>query len=191
MERILFVDATVRKDSRTKSLARHLLSKLSGKVEHLVLAEEGIAPLDEEMLNKRTRRVEEGDYSSPYFRYAKQFAGADRIVIAAPFWDLSFPALLKNYLESVCVTGITFRYTEEGVPQGMCRAKTLYYITTAGGPICSPEYGFGYVRALAQQMFGIPDVVLFKAEDLDIIGNDVEGIIEGSKLEIDRYFRAH
>lgn len=132
--------------------------------------------------------IEEKDYTDPYFMYAKQFAEAECIVIAAPFWDFSFPALLKNYIESICVTGITFEYTDDGIPRGLCKANTLYYITTAGGPIYNYEYGFGYVKGLAQQLFGIPNAFLFKAENLDIIGNDVESIIEEAKSEIDRFF---
>ena len=30
------------------------------------------------------------------------------------------------------MVGITFRYTSEGVPEGLCRAKRLNYVTTAG-----------------------------------------------------------
>lgn len=58
-----------------------------------------------------------GDYRDPLFRYAKQFAQAADIVVAAPYWDLSFPAILKVYLEQICVTGLTFQYTPEGILQ--------------------------------------------------------------------------
>ena len=55
------------------------------------------------------------------FCYARQFAAADRIVIAAPLWDLSFPAQLKVYLENIYVTGIVTKYSEAGEPVGLCR----------------------------------------------------------------------
>ena len=103
------------------------------------------------------------DYSDPMFDLAKQFAEADRIVIAAPYWDLSFPASLKQYFEQINVQGITFVYTPEGVPQGLCRAKQLLYVTTAGGNYVPEEFGFGYVKALAQNFYGIPDVQMFQA----------------------------
>lgn len=41
------------------------------------------------------------------FKYAKQFAEADEIVIAAPYWDLAFPATVRIYFEAITVTGIT------------------------------------------------------------------------------------
>lgn len=78
--------------------------------------------------------LKDGKFDDPMFRYAKQFANADEIVVAAPFWDLSFPAKLKIYLEQIAVAGITFRYTN-GRPTGLCKAKKLTYITTSGGPI--------------------------------------------------------
>ena len=101
---------------------------------------------------------------------ANQFARADEIVIAAPFWDLSFPAALKQYFEQINVLGITFMYTPEGLPKGLCRASKLYYVMTAGGMYVPEEYGFGYVRALARNFYGIEDVKLIKAVGLDIAG---------------------
>ena len=106
------------------------------------------------------------------------------IVIAAPYWDLMFPAVLKTYLENITVTGITFRYSEEGRPQSLCRAKALYYVTTAGGFIGQNDFGFSYVKALAQNFFGITDVHRYAAEGLDILGADVDRIMGKAKAAI-------
>lgn len=40
------------------------------------------------------------------------------------------------------------------------------------------EFGFGYVKALAQNFYGIPDVQMFHAAGLDIYGADPEQIIK-------------
>ena len=104
-------------------------------------------------------------------------------MIAAPYWDLSFPAVLKAYFEQINVLGLTFEYTDDGFPRGLCRAKKLIYVTTAGGPIISDEYGYGYVKALAQNFYGIPDVCQVKAEMLDVIGADVNGILNKALKE--------
>ena len=76
--------------------------------------------------------------------------------------------------------GITFTYTSEGVPRGLCKAKRLTYITTAGGDFFPEEYGFGYVKALARNFYGISDVNLIKALGLDIYGADIEKIINAA-----------
>ena len=111
------------------------------------------------------------------FRYARQFAAADRIVIAAPLWDLSFPAQLKVYLENIYVTGIVTKYSEAGEPVGLCRANELYHVTTSGGPF-DGRFGYDYWKTIAQDCFGIPTVKLLEAENLDIVGADAEKIVD-------------
>lgn len=146
------------------------------------------APItSEEFTINRTDATRRMDFADPVYAPARQFAEADIIVVAAPYWDLSFPAILKAYFEQVNVLGLTFEYTEDGFPRGLCKARKLIYVTTAGGPIISDEYGYGYVKALAQGFYGIDDVCQVKAESLDVIGADVEGILnkalEGFKHE--------
>ena len=172
----LYINCCVREESRTDRLARAVLQKLGGDFTELKLYEENLKPLDRETLIKRTSLIEQGDYSDQMFDYAKQFASADEIVIAAPYWDLSFPATLKTYIENIYVTGIVSTYDESGMPVGLCKAKDLYYITTAGGPY-DPTYSYGYIESLAKNFFGIPETHLVKAEMLDIIGNDSEEIL--------------
>ena len=183
MKNILFINACVRKNSRTVSLAQYILDKLNGEICEINLERENLKPLDGNVLEKRERLTAENNFSDEMFDYAKKFADADTIVIAAPYWDLAFPALLKIYLEQITVSGITFRYAK-GVPQGMCRAKRLIYITTAGGAIYD-NFGFEYVKAMAQKLYGIGEVLFFKAENLDIDGNDVTELIDKAKNRID------
>lgn len=185
-EKILFVNACVRPNSRTCELAKHLLSYMPGEVCQLKLADEKIQPLDLCALEERTKNLQEGRLEHPDFRYARQFAEADSIVIAAPYWDLLFPAMLRNYFEATTVTGITFEYTPMGVPAGLCRAKRLYYVTTAGGPVDENNFGFSYVKALAKTFYGIEDVRCFSAEGLDIYGADVAQIMEDAKAAVSR-----
>ena len=178
---VLFVNACVRKESRTRELAGKLLSLLDKPYEEIRLEEIDFPKSNEEWLNRRDHLLSGGDFQNPMFDLARQFAEAETIVIAAPYWDLSFPAMLKQYLEQVNVVGITFRYTEEGRPVGLCRAKRLYYVTTAGGFYVPEEYGFGYVKALARDYYGIQDVRKIEAKGLDIAGADVDAIMREAK----------
>ena len=132
---------------------------------------------DEAFLDKRDRLIASGAFDDPMFAIARQFAAADEIVIAALYWDLSFPAALKQYFEQINVRGITFVYTAEGIPRGLCRARKLYYITTAGGNYVPEEFGFGYIKALAARYYGTPETELIQATGLDIDGADVETIL--------------
>ena len=185
---VLYVNTTVRDRSRTKALAEHFLGKLGGDVTEVRPNELGLANVGEDFLKKRDKACMSGDFSDKEFSAAKQFAQADVIVISAPFWDLSFPASLKQYLEHINVLGLTFDYTEKGEPVSLCKAKKLVYITTAGGKISGEQYGFGYVKAFAETFCGIKDTVLFKAEGLDIYGADTDEILKRTMREIDSYF---
>ena len=191
MEQILFINACPREGSRTLELAHYLLDKLEGQVEELPIFEENLLPLNGKTLALRDKMTANQNFDHPIFKYARQFAKADTIVLAAPFWDLSFPSALKIWLEYVMAKEITFRYTEEGFPCGLCKAKRLFYLSTAGGPVFPAHLGFDYVDALAKNYFGIPETVLFSAENLDVVGADTAAILSKAKEEIDNYWRDH
>ena len=175
---ILYINACVRRDSRTQRLAQALLEQFDDEIQEVRLEDTPLDISDEAFLDKRDQLTESGEFDHEMFALARQFAAADMIVIAAPYWDLSFPASLKQYMEKVTVNGITFVYTPEGFPKGLCKAQRLYYIMTAGGDYAPEEYGFGYIQALAAGYYGITDSKLIKATGLDIIGADVEAILE-------------
>ena len=142
--------------------------------------------MNNKLLELRTRLIAEQDFNNAIFHYAKDYVDADMIIIVAPYWDLSFPAILKNYIETVNVNGIVFRYTDKGDVEGLCKAKKLIYITTSGGKIVSDEYGFGYIKELAQNFHGIKDFEYIKAEELDIRDAKVEEILEKTEKKIDK-----
>lgn len=181
---LLYVNACVRKESRTRRLAEALLAKLGRPYEEIRLGEIAFPAVDEDYLNKRDRLVSKGDFLDPMFDLARGFSQAETIVIAAPFWDLSFPAVLKQYLELINVVGITFKYSEDGVPVGLCRANRLFYVATAGAHDIPETFGFGYVKALAQNYYGIQDVRQVAAVGLDIEGADVNAIMRAAEAAL-------
>ena len=174
---ILYIDACVRGDSRTRELGEALLSRLGGDVVRVNIGEMKFDITDEAFLKQRDSLIAKRMFDDDSFKLARQFAEADTIVIAAPYWDLSFPAALKQYIEKINVLGITFEYTAEGYPMGLCKADKLYYVMTAGGNYVPEEFGYGYIKALAENFYGIKDVKLIKATGLDIYGNDPEKIM--------------
>ena len=181
---VLLINACARPQSRTLALAEKTAKMISEGYKTVNLYEEDIKPLDNNGLSKRDGFVEKADLSDDMFRFAKQFRESDEIIIAAPYWDLSFPAILKCYIEAICVNGLTFRYNERGIPEGLCRAKRLIYVTTAGGFIPENNYGYDYVKQLCTDLFGIKDTVCIKAEGLDIQGADIEKSLKTAEKEI-------
>lgn len=178
----LFVNACAREESRTLALCREYLKDIPS-VETVNLYDLGIQPLDWAHIEKRTELQQKANWEDPMFDLAKQFAAADEIVIGAPYWDLSFPAILKVYIEHTTVNGIVFHYTEEGRPEGLCKAKRLVYITTSGGPCTKMNFGYEYLQGIAS-MYGIHDTHLVAAELLDVIGADIDGIMAKATAQI-------
>ena len=187
MTQLLFVDACVRGTaSRTRALAERFLSAYaaahpSDPIVRRDLMRDRLEPQYPELLDRRDALAAAGRLDDPIFDNAKQFARADRIVLAAPFWELSFPAILKIYLERVSMRGITFGY-EAGRLVGCCRAEKLLLITTRGGDYSLPEtewmeMGARQLKALCT-MFGIPKFELLCAEGLDDERVDVRARME-------------
>ena len=182
MDKILFLNACARPASRTLELAQTFLQTLKGEIQEVRLQETYLPPLDLKGIEKRDQAARTRDFSDPVFDAAKQFAAADIIVIAAPYWDMMFPAVLKTYLENITVSGVTFDYSDQGQPLSLCRARALHYVTTSGGFIGQNDFGFSYIKALAQGFFGIGSVTRYAAEGLDIFGADTAGILKKAKL---------
>ncbi|MBQ7718373.1 MAG: NAD(P)H-dependent oxidoreductase [Clostridia bacterium] len=186
---ILLINACTGPASRTLSLAESAAQIINASSERLNLYEEDLKPLDYSVISKREGYIQKSDFSDKMFRFAKQFSEAEEIVVAAPYWDLSFPSVLKCYIEAICVNGLTFRYNEQGIPQGLCNAKRLIYVTTAGGFIPEVNYGYDYIRQLCTGLFGIKNTVCIKAEGLDIQGADVKQIMKSAQNKAEQMLR--
>ena len=101
----LYINACPREESRTERLARAYLAHISDVTE-LNVYDQPLVPLDRKRLAHRESLIAGGKWHDPMFDYAHQFADADDIIIAAPYWDLGFPAQLKTYNENIYLTGI-------------------------------------------------------------------------------------
>lgn len=178
-KQVLYIDCCIRgAESRTARLASAFLAALPAEheVTRLDLTAEGLQPFSGAFFQQREQLLQAGALDHPRFRYAHQLAQADIVVMAAPFWDLSFPALLKVYIENVSVEGITFRTTAQGL-KGLCRGTDLVFLTTRGG-IYAPgdplEQGMPYLEGI-QKFFGFDRFTGIAADGLDIQGYDGEG----------------
>lgn len=88
-----------------------------------------------------------------------QFISADKFVFVTPFWNFSFPPVMKAYLDSVSVAGKSFKYTEQG-PVGLLTDKKALHIQARGGfysegPAAELEMGHRYIGVM-MQFFGVP-----------------------------------
>ena len=129
MRKIFYVDACLRTGSNTKKIADAIIAKLAERyeIETVRLSENTFPIVNNDILNDRAN----GIVPEEYVEMAKKLAAADRLVIAAPFWDMSFPSALKVFLENMSLFNVTFGSNEKEC-YGLCKAEKVLYITTRG-----------------------------------------------------------
>lgn len=182
---ILFVDGSCRDDSRTNALAEYYLNKCDDEIIRLDLSKEDILPLNKDTLALRNDLISRQEFDHEIFRYARLLKKTDTLVIAAPYYDLSFSANIKAFIEAINIVGYTFAYDSNDNPYSLCHINKLVYFTTAGGPILSDEYGYGYVKAMFREFYEVKEFEYIKAEKLDLVGSDPEKIMAEAYQKID------
>ncbi|MCG7378713.1 NAD(P)H-dependent oxidoreductase [Paenibacillus sp. ACRSA] len=88
-----------------------------------------------------------------------QFAAADKYVFVTPFWNLSYPPMMKAYFDAVSVAGKAFKYIE-GRPVGLLTDKKALHIQARGGvfseaPASEFEMGHRHMQVM-MKFFGVP-----------------------------------
>ena len=188
MKQMLVIDCTMREGSRTKQIMDAFLGEVDRRryeIEVLNLNEAELKPLMGVSYLEREELLAVHDTAHPRFAMAHQFADADVIVIAAPYWDMSFPSLLKIYIENICVDGITFQSGETGLA-GLCKADPLVLLTTRGGFAetgSDDDQASSYLSALSR-LLGYKNPKTFAAVGLDVWGRDVRKELESVCEEV-------
>ena len=172
--KLLFIDGCISQRgpaSRTRALAEAFLSAFQethpgAEVETVTLEALDLKPFLPAALNRRDELASVGAFDAPVFDLARQFQAADKIVAAAPFWDLSFPAVMRTYIEYISANGLCYHY-EAGGCHGDCRADRLAYLTTSGDFERPESLGVLYWKQLSK-MFGVPRFDYVFAGGLDV-----------------------
>ena len=104
----------------------------SDEVKHIDLFNEDIPMIDKDVLTGwgKLRNGDEltSDVTTKVNRLSEildEFLEADKYVFVSPMWNLSFPPVLKAYIDAISIAGKTFKYTAEG-PQGLLTDKKYY-----------------------------------------------------------------
>lgn len=178
MEKLVIIDSCMRAESRTRRILNAAREVLSTRydIEIIDVNAAGLLPLTPEGLEERTS----GIVPEQTLSLAKTIAAADRLVVAAPFWDMSFPATLKAFFENMSLYGVTFEDNGHTCV-GLCKCKKVMYITTRGMDIetgSTREQGSSYLMALST-LWGLGEVTTVAAKNLDYLSTDeVEAKIE-------------
>jgi len=189
MKSLVVINACVRQaDSRTLRVAEPVIEALAKryKITRYDLPDMDIVPLNPELFAERGL----GEIPSWASEAASAIAGADRILIAAPFWDMSFPAVLKCFFEQTSLFDITF--TDNGnTCVGLCKAPKVLYITTRGMDIPTGnlrEQATPYLKALVGSLWNLGELTTISARNMDYSSEEEiekkisRAVADGTKL---------
>lgn len=182
MEKLILINSCMRAESRTRRLMEHARMLLAGRydIEEIDVNAMPLTPVTPAILCERN----EGYVPENIVETARRIAEADRIVIAAPFWDMSIPSVLKVFIENMSLYNVTF--TDNGTTcAGLCKCKRMLYVTTRGMNIptgSALEQGSTYLQALSA-LWGCGDVITVSAHNLDYSTPEE---IEGKLAEAER-----
>lgn len=122
-----------------------------------------------------------------YNEFTDQFIGADKYVFVTPLWNLGLPARVKAYVDTVCVAGKTFKYTEKG-PQGLLENKKCLHIHASGGFHAEDPYNHAdpYLEDV-MNFIGISDYRTLLVEGYGAMPDKAEAILDEAYAHIPNF----
>ncbi len=117
--------------------------------------------------------------------FTRQFIEADKVIIAAPMWNLQFPPLLSAYIANIAVAGKTFEYTDAGW-RGLVPDKPVLLIHVRGGyysdgPAQAFDHAVPYLRSVCS-LLGIADFRTIICEGIEASPDKSREIFEQAML---------
>lgn len=153
MKRLLYIIANSKSEeqSSSRTVSRRLVSAIKTKVKDVVLEEvnlyeDHIPKLKgcyyegkNAIVNHEARQklsIEEQNEIVRIEELCDQFVASDIYVLAAPMWSLSFPSVVKEYLDCIIQTGKTISF-HNNKPQGLLgdKQRVFIYVQSSGGDI--------------------------------------------------------
>ena len=183
MEKILFINSCYNYEkSRTLYLTKKIFEKfdIDNKFdfEEVKLKDLHLLPLSEEKLKLRFDLANKHMFDMDMLTYSKKVLSADIVVIAAPFYDYSYPSILKLFIENISVPNLMYNYSKDGY-EGYARGRKFIYISTRGANLPDSE-DFGFLSL--DRMF-----TLFGFKETQLIGFGGTDFYEDPYKEIDKY----
>ena len=113
---------------------------------------------------------------------------ADLLVIASPMYNFGISSTLKTWFDHVLRAGRTFRYTDQGVSEGLMTGKKAVVIESRAGfysegPASGLDSQEPHLRTMLGFM-GISDVVFVRAEKLAFGPEAAAAAIEAAAAEL-------
>ncbi len=185
---ILKIDSSARlQDSNSRIISHYLVEQLNKPVVSRDLVKEPLPLISaSDLMDLHASNESASESYTQHLNLSntliQELMDADTLVLAAPIYNFSVPAVLKQWIDYVCRAGITFKYGEQG-PVGLSKIKRAFIITASGGvPVGSPmDFASGYLEQICN-FIGVQEVI-----HIDASGSKgaPQAIIDDAKIQID------
>lgn len=199
MTNILFVSTSPRgADSLSTKVALTLLSDLetANPDATIVTRDLGAAPLPHlgpDLLGgffapEDQRTPEQKQAVATSDALIAELKAADVVVLASAMINFTITSTLKSWFDHLARAGLTFRYTDEGQPEGLLTDKKVYLVVSTGGiysaePGSAIDFQAPYLKHMLGFM-GLTDVEIVRVEG-SLLGPDApEKAVEAATAKV-------
>ena len=171
MKKIYYINSCIRKqDSRTQYISDNIVKNClsSYDVETIDSSDLDLHPYTE------NNNPVYHDVEKRFVDLSRKIANCDGLIISAPFWDMSFPALLKVFLEKLSLYNIMFLDNGKTCV-GIAKCPFMFYVTTRGMDIPDDshlEQATPYLKALCE-LWGIKKFDSISVYNCDYLEQDL------------------
>lgn len=185
---VLHINSSARLNgSNTRIIGQYLVDALGESVVSRDLAQQPLPPISAEDLvdvhgSSDSQRASLKDQLALSGQLIDELKNADTLVLGAPMYNFGVPAALKQWIDTICRAGVSFKYTEQG-PQGLLGVKRAFIITATGGTPIGSEMDFSsrYLEHVCR-FIGVDEV-----HHIDVSGSKgtPEQVIAQGKQQVD------
>ncbi|GAB3626761.1 FMN-dependent NADH-azoreductase [Pandoraea terrae] len=178
MTTILQINAAARSQgANSTTLANETVARLSAtrpgaKVVVRNLLSDNLPHLDESVIGafftpEEQRTPEQNAIIARSDALIAEIQAADQIVIGVPLYNFQVPSQLKAYFDWIARARVTFRYREDGTPEGLIKGKKVFITLARGGLYkdTPSDTQVPYLKSILG-FLGMTDVTFIYAEGL-------------------------
>lgn len=182
---VLHINSSARlKNSNTRIVSQYLVEALQQPLVTRDLAQQPLPTISAEDLvgvhgSSDSARISLQSQLALSQQLIDELKAADTLVIAAPMYNFSIPATLKQWIDSICRAGVSFKYTDQG-PVGLLGVKRAFIVTASGGTPLGSDADFAsrYLEHICK-FIGITEIFHIDASGSKRSAEQV--IIEGKR----------
>ena len=161
---VLHINSSARLNhSNTRMIGHYLVDALGEPVVSRDLAQQALPPISaEDLIAVHGSSDNQSDSLQAQLTLSQQLIdelkNAETLVLGAPMYNFGIPASLKQWIDAICLAGVSFKYTEQG-PVGLLNVRRAFIITATGGTPIGSEVDFAsrYLEHICG-FLGIPEV---------------------------------